>query len=73
MKEALKLVKISFDSMENHDPLREQDIGVFVGNDGLTAHGKAGEYIKKMPPEELYLGWDGKIYPRFELRPMNML
>lgn len=74
MKEALKLVKISFDSMENHNPVTEKEIGIFVENDSLSAHGKASEYIDKMlPPVKLYLGYDGKLYPRFELRPVNIL
>lgn len=72
MTNAIKLVMYSFDDLENRDAREEHLIGVFVDGDKLTAHGKIEEWFKKKSPFHMYLGWDGKVYPRFKLEKITL-
>jgi hypothetical protein len=67
-----KLVKHEFDCMENHAPNYSEDVAIFVASNGLSAHGNCQKYLEKMEPPTLYLGWNGKIYPRFEYVDMSI-
>jgi len=65
MTEALELIEEEFDNLENHYPYSKKSHGIFIGGDDFSAHGFVGEYIKKLEPQELYLGYNGVVYPRF--------
>ena len=67
MSEILRLVRIDFDNMENHDPIEEEILGVFIPSGGLSAWGMAAEWIRTQPPIKMYLGYDHEIYPKFRL------
>lgn len=65
--EMLRLVRIDFDNLENHKPIRETEIGSFITGAELTAHGKIEAYFHAMAPERRYLGCDGHVYPRYRV------
>ena len=67
MGQIIRLVKIGFDSLENRNPQYKETIGLFVDGDGLTALGKVSKWFDEQPPVKLYQGYDGGIYPQFEL------
>lgn len=68
MKEFIRLTRIDFDNMENRDAVYKTQLGNFEGvPGGLTAHGKVSDYIQKLEPIKMYLGWDGCVYPQFVL------
>jgi len=46
-------------------------VGIFVSEEGKTAHAKVDEFIKGKRIT-LYLGWDNKIYPRYEVEPITL-
>ena len=67
--EVLILERTEFDVMENRHPLSTTILKVFVDEEhGLTAHGKAADWLAAQSPMKMYLGWDGNVYPRFTLR-----
>jgi hypothetical protein len=72
LKTGLLLVKLSFDNLENHNPITETLVRVFVDGDNLLAMGKASEYIKSMEKEARYTGYDGRVYPIYELRRITV-
>jgi len=59
-----QLYKITFDSLENHNPTRESLIATFAPTENKTAYLQACIYIRKLPKENLYLGYDKIIYPK---------
>lgn len=63
----IRLMRIDFDNLENHNPIKEECIGVFVGSNGLSAHGKVGSWFAKQKSEKLYLGYNKQVYPQFRL------
>jgi hypothetical protein len=65
--EAIELIEINFDNSENHHPYIQKSHGIFIGNKEFSAHGVVGKYINQIVEQKLYLGYDGQIYPRFEL------
>ena len=74
LKNGILLVKVDFDSLENHisAAIVEKNIRVFIDDDKKTAHGKISKYIDKMSKEARYTGYDGRIYPIYELRPITV-
>lgn len=63
----LRLVLISFDSLENRSPEYEATVGLFIGDkDGLTAlqriEAAKADYLAKWPAFE---GWNGQRYPQW--------
>ena len=70
--EAIELVEIIFDNLENHNPYDEKVHGVFVEDEHFSAHDNIDKYLKQLPPQKMYLGWDNIIYPRFELRHIKV-
>lgn len=64
----IELIQIDFDTDENRDPTSIKSHGLFMDDGVLTAHGKMHAYLKTLPKIKPYLGWDGNIYPRFEVR-----
>lgn len=71
-RESIRLVQVDFDNMENHNPEERKTIGVFVEGDNLSAHGKISEWFEKNGNFHLYLGWDGEVYPKFELETVTL-
>jgi len=67
VKEIIQLIKIDFDNMENQDPLYERTIGIFEAYGDKTAHGMVELFFQAYGPIEIYLGWDGEVYPKFKL------
>ncbi|GAH06634.1 unnamed protein product [marine sediment metagenome] len=68
-EEIKELWVTNFDNMENQrsDAITKECVGTFIAGEHLTAHGKADKYIKSMKPINHYLGWNGIIYPKFEI------
>lgn len=64
------LYRIDFDNLENRagNALSSTHVATFTTDGKLTAHGHAGKYIATLTIRP-YLGWDGEIYPKFELSP----
>ena len=67
--DAIRLIRISFDNLENQlrEARIEKIVATFVTGDGLSPQGKVEEFLRKLPPVQLYLGWDGNVYPRYIL------
>ena len=66
--EVIRLVRVDFDNMENHDASREEEVAIF-GDDpeGKKARAKVDEWLQKNGPFPLYLGWDSEVYPHFRV------
>ena len=64
---ALRLIKIDFDNLENRNPEYEKTIGLFIGDDNSNAYSKAEYWFSKQKPEMRYVGWDKKVYPQYKL------
>lgn len=65
--EGIQVFQHDFDNMENHMPVSVELLGIFAEGEGLSAHGKVSTFLSEMKPIKHYLGYDGKIYPKFTL------
>lgn len=67
MDEIIILYRIDFDIMENAlgNAITKKELGVFGPRSPLTAKGNCSNYISSLEPVNMYLGWDGEIYPKF--------
>lgn len=74
MSEAIELIKVDFDSLENSlsSAIIKRSIGVFVEGDGLTASGKIAKYFETLAPERRYGGWNHEIYPQYVMKEINL-
>lgn len=72
MRKAIKLLKFEFDNLENHNCEVVTEVGIFVADGQLTAHGKVGRFIQSLDPEKRYLGWDGQVYPQYKLEHVTL-
>ena len=70
MVRALKVVRYDFDNMKNTDPVSKSDLGMFVEDENGTAHHKVLKLLQEVGRVQLYLGWDQRVYPRFEVTPV---
>lgn len=72
--EGIQIFKIVFDSMENSldAAINETLLGTFIGNENLTAHGNASNFISKLEPMGVYLGWDGNVYPKIVIKKIEI-
>ena len=70
------LIQIDYDTMENHHSLSHTTLCIFTDEvDGLSAHGKADDYLRsttRVKPIMHYMGNDGEIYPQFRLRKVEV-
>lgn len=68
--EILQIHKTTFDGMENRiEAARETKlVATFADGDGKSAYARACEWFKKLGPEVHYPGWDGEVYPKYELK-----
>jgi len=62
----LRLIKISFDSLENHHPWVEETIASFCDDENDTAYAKAKNHINNIS-EKVYVGYDLEVYPKYKL------
>lgn len=74
MKKALKLLKVSFDNIENllSNSIIKEEIGIFIENEELSAQGKISQFFKNLPPFKFYVGHDGEVYPKFIIEEINV-
>jgi len=70
MKEAVQVYKTEFAGIENRidNALFTTLIGTFMAKGGGSASYVAGEFIRNLPPERLYTGWDGEVYPKITMK-----
>ena len=73
-RQALRLTKIDFDSMENEiGNARCRDVvGYFIDSDDRTARAKVAEAIAALPPERTRDGWDGERYPQYKVEEIAL-
>jgi len=71
--EYIRLTKISFDSMENRNPISREQVGIFYTSDIITAYKKVSDYFHNLSPIKSYLGYDGNIYPQWELESGELI
>lgn len=66
--EIVTFVRIDFDSMENHSPEHETELGTFVGEGSITAYGMFSLWLGRQNfSYKPYLGYNCNIYPRFKI------
>ena len=70
--EGLRLMRYDFDNYENHTPHIQKGIAYFVDDDNKTAYKKASDFICELPFETKYLGYDMEIYPKYELKKIDL-
>lgn len=70
MEEAIELIKITFDNLENRTSncVIKESLGIFTESGKLTAHGNVNKFIHELPDVSVYLGWDGEVYPQYILK-----
>lgn len=64
----VRIIRIDFDSMENHEPISKKEISVFFDEPNKSAFEKARYWLHntyKAP--NLYIGYDHKVYPQYEI------
>ena len=66
MAEVIRIVKQTFDTLENDESraISEECVGTFTGGNGWSAYGNAVRWLSSQPPCKLYLAWNGVVYPR---------
>lgn len=69
---AIKVIRVDFDNLENRQPYLRTDIGTFVAGEGLTPFGKISRFFSSLQPQKLYMGYDLKVYPQFELQEIEL-
>lgn len=67
----IRVVRIDYDGMEKHDPLREKEIGIFGPKDGLSPIGNVTDWFAGLAPERLYVG-AGEVYPKWRLESKEL-
>lgn len=65
--EIIELIQCDHDNMENHAAYREFSRGLFTNLGSRTAHGVISDFIANLQPFQMYLGYDGEVYPKFKL------
>lgn len=66
MTEAIQVYRHDFDVMENRDPKYSILLGTFSDRSKVT------EFLKEMNPVKFYLGWNNKVYPKFEIKKIKI-
>jgi len=69
----MRLTKIEFDNLENDlgEAIVKKEIGLFEGDEHFTAQAKVGTWFRLQNPFQMYLGWDGQVYPQFKTESVN--
>ena len=44
----LQLIRVGFDSLENHNPEYEEVVATFLDDAELTSHKKCGDFLKQI-------------------------
>jgi hypothetical protein len=62
--DGIQVFRDDFDNFENRYPKSSKLLGTFIAGNGLSATGKVKEFIENLEPIDLFLGWDGNVYPQ---------
>lgn len=46
--------------------------GVFIDEDGVLAEAKITEFLMHLDPMNFYRGHDNNVYPKFEIKEINI-
>jgi len=68
---AKRLIKHDFDNMENIYADVHSDLGLYVDEEGKTAHLKISEYLQTLT-DVPYLGHDNNIYPKYIVKEVEI-
>jgi len=68
----LKLEILHHDNLENHDAVHITDTEYFQDDSSGTAHHKLARFLKQKGRVEVYLGWDGEVYPKFRVSRISI-
>jgi hypothetical protein len=68
-KKYARVIRIDFDSMENHisEAILTKELVLFGDDEKESASSKAKKFIETYELEPKARGWDGKEYPRLEV------
>ena len=71
---ALRVTVTHFDTLENSEDraLCVDELGTFVNEPGNSARDKVKALFEKMEPACPYLGWDGNVYPTFQVEKVEL-
>jgi hypothetical protein len=72
-EDLIRLVRVDFDSLENHDPLTETEIGIFASAGGRSAAGRVSDWFANQAPVKLYTGYNEQVYPQWRLETKRLL
>jgi len=69
MIEVLTLTQIDFDYLENREEaaISRTELGSFTDDKDKTAFKKVEELLAELKPLKLYLAWNNRVYPKFEV------
>ena len=74
---ALQLIRVGFDSMENHysDAVTRRVLGTFIDvpEPDKWAVCKIKEFLRTIELERPYLGWDNRVYPQYEVKEIEVV
>lgn len=63
--EAILLIRVDFDYLENWSPKYQKEVGIFIDDKLRTKEEKVKQYLKNIKKNEYYKGYDGNTYPKF--------
>ena len=70
-KTALVLTRTTYNAQDEHpDTVLSTETVMSFEEPG--AHEKLNEYLKKMGSVQLYVGWDGNIYPQYKVHRVDV-
>ncbi len=69
--EAIQLIRIGFDSLENREPWYEELEATFVDSPDKNRYMKLQEYFKDKT-FRMYTGYDHEIYPKFKVQNIKI-
>ena len=70
LNNAIKLVKIGFNDMENHNATYVEYERIFLKVGDHSPSEEAVIWLRQQPPDKIYFGWDGNSYPKYKLSPI---
>ena len=60
--------KKGFDNNRNYNPDYEEILKTFVDTPEKTAYARVQEYLKSLPLEHFYMGYDYNVYPKYVIK-----
>lgn len=75
MAKGFRITRTDFDNMENslHGAISVKELGIFIDDEGKTAHVKVDEFLSKLGKISIYQGWTGKLYPQFKIEIVEVM